>query len=128
MLIIPLDRPGISENKSALVDSANNSGSTPGQQNPKDSPTVRSPPVVAPSSITSSSPVPMAMPMFDSFSTLSFIINTNGMTITTVEHLKFLASGRSNSCRGQSIKIPKTSCFLGTDCRKIFSCFISPMM
>ena len=75
----------------ALVDSAKNSGSTPGQQNPKDSPTVLSPPVVARSSMTSLSPVPKAnvfMPMLDSSSTLSFIINTNGMTITTVEHLK----------------------------------------
>ena len=67
------------------------------------------------------------MPMLDSSSTLSFIIlNTvaNGMKNNNrrhAEHLKFLASGRSNSWRGQSLKIPKTSCFLATDCRKIFS-------
>ena len=50
----------VSEKKCTLVDSVKNSSSTPGQQNQKDSPTVRSPPVVAPSSMASSSPVLMA--------------------------------------------------------------------
>ena len=110
---------------------------SPGQQTPKDSPTVRSPTDESSSAKTSLSPAPILnalRPKLDSSLTLSFIINTNGVTITT-EHSKFHrtflltpkeATGRSNSRRSQSVKISKASCFLYTQSRKIFSSFISP--
>ena len=81
----------ISENESAFVDSAKNFLFL-GNIVPKDSLTVRSQPIVAPSVKTSLSLVPIAnalRPKLSKFYSSSLSFETNDMTITAADHSKF---------------------------------------